>query len=779
MFSPQHPPSQIAGDNATRPKETNYSDPSGAIFSMYITRALKFDHENVETWKGGADGILVFTGLFSSTVATFIAISYPTLQQDPNVTTQSLLTQISQQLSNLNANSTNGSNLGASPSTQNSFSPSASVVFVNSVWFLSLVLSLTCALMATLMQQWARRYLQIIQRNHAPHVRAHIREYFSRGAGKFRIFGVVELLPSLLLVSVLLFFAGLVVFAFLANHTVAYITLVIVGFSFLSYIALTLMPLIFQDCPYYTPLTSVLWFSSQIIGLSFSSALHRCAKHLHQRWGTVSAKTVKLFHRQHKNKAKSWSEDVITKLENSAKSVSMDIYRKALVWTLRQLDQDHELEEFVAGIPGLYDSDAFATRDDSDVQRNIRPVLAVLPGPTSSHASLPWSIIRIAQRAITSNLSKPIQQRRTQTCLRALYFIPGAIRDVLASYAAGKHYCLEILPLLNSPESLEIIDELWDTPNDDVALSVRCAAAVVTAFMITPPRRTLDTFVTPIFGFIGNDIIGKQFLARRFSVCSNANGGIVPEYYPSDNARLQNIVRFLTDIKDTLQYMNTQWWTSESADSICQERLALFETRHTEEYRNGHGTFDQQGNRASPTFVPAAQQDLITLTLEILARDPVANAARSHREAFRNVCMGLGEVTAQAQEQMDVLSESRKVLGTIALRQVRAADSIGVVRRALEPVLLGLSLRQNSTPRAGETPLPQMPIPQIVSFVPEEMASANDTAHIGHAHRQQLPPVQAPLLISQYSMSSSVGLATAVAELANSPFWGAQVPDAE
>ena len=62
MFASQQfePPSQNAGDDTTAPKETTYSDPSGAIFSMYITRALKFDDENVENWKGGADGILVF-----------------------------------------------------------------------------------------------------------------------------------------------------------------------------------------------------------------------------------------------------------------------------------------------------------------------------------------------------------------------------------------------------------------------------------------------------------------------------------------------------------------------------------------------------------------------------------------------------------------------------------------------------------------------------------------------------------------------------------------------
>ncbi|KAH9007419.1 hypothetical protein EDB83DRAFT_2236510, partial [Lactarius deliciosus] len=137
------------------------------------------------------------------------------------------------------------------PSTQSSSPPSTPVVFVNSVWLLSLALSLTCALSATLLQRWTRRYRQKIQRSHAcRHVHAHI---FSRGPRKFCITGLVEMLPFLHLISMLLFFAGLIVFTFLVNHIVAYITLTIVGIYFLSYIAFTPMPFIFHDCPYYTP----------------------------------------------------------------------------------------------------------------------------------------------------------------------------------------------------------------------------------------------------------------------------------------------------------------------------------------------------------------------------------------------------------------------------------------------------------------------------------------------------------------------------------------------
>ena len=54
----------------------------------------------------------------------------------------------------------------------------------------------------------------------------------------------------------------------------------------------------------------------------------------------------------------------------------MEIYKKAIVWTLYQLDQDHELEEFVDGIPGLYESKAFSsvgTDNSGDVQCYFAP----------------------------------------------------------------------------------------------------------------------------------------------------------------------------------------------------------------------------------------------------------------------------------------------------------------------------------------------------------------------------------------------------------------------
>jgi hypothetical protein len=648
--------------------------------------------------------------------------------------------------------------------------------------------------MATLLQQWARRYLQIVRQSHPPHVRAHIREYFYQGARRFGLFGLAELLPFLLIVSVLLFFSGLVAFAFLANHTVANITLTIVGFCFLSYIALTLMPLVFRDCPYWTPLTTVLWFSGQKIGLAFYWVRDRGATYLHRHWDLLSERRVELYCQMHVYKAKLWSEDMVSQLEESAKRISMGIYTKALTWTLHQLGKDYELEEFVAGIPDLYEYIDFVTTADirhveRDIQPrhiqhkarvryvsqcNIRRVLAVLPGPSNFDAPLSRSILLLAQRAFFDNLSKHNQQKRVQTCLRALHHIPGAIRDLLAPYAAVEDHFLYSLGLLNSQESLEVINELWYTQYLDVALSVRCAAAVVAAVMITPPVSSLKHLITLNLVFIGDDNTGKQFLAQRLRVSPTADGGVAPELLPkSDTARLQNIVRFLVDIKDPLQYTYGEWWSSDDPNSIRRERHALSELRYTEAYRDGYGLFDQKGDRASPAFIPAAQQDLITLTLEILARGSVADAVMSQREAFRDVYMQFEqEVMTLARGQLqaissdsadlddedwvdptpasapDVLLESREVLELedLALAPVQAADFIKMIRRALEPVLLqlGFSVRQNATPHADHTSPPQMPMQQIVTA----------------------PSTVSPILPD--STSSSAGPATAVGGLSDS-----------
>ncbi|KAH9033164.1 hypothetical protein EDB83DRAFT_2418293 [Lactarius deliciosus] len=218
--------------------------------------------------------------------------------------------------------------------------------------------------------------------------------------------------------------------------------------------------------------------------------------------------------------------------------------------------------------------------------------------------------------------------------------------------------------------------------------------------MITPPHRALDHFVTRTIPFIWEDDVGKQFLSKRLGISAGADGGMVDPQ--SDSARLQNLVRFLKDITKTLRYMHARQWSSNDADLIRRVRQELFDVRHTEEYRTGRGTYDQRGDRESPTFVPAVQQDLVTVTLEILAPAFCKAWQKLVETAFTEALKLAGEqALAQARTQARVPPES--VLRTLARIRVQAADSFEMADGALQPVLKSPVLRAEMTRPQDDT----------------------------------------------------------------------------
>ncbi|KAI0266244.1 hypothetical protein BC834DRAFT_824013, partial [Gloeopeniophorella convolvens] len=194
------------------PPEEGFSDSSGKMWMLYISEAEKHDKEISESLKGDMEGILVFTGLFSAALATFLVESYQQLSPDSGDQTVAILAQISQQL--------NGTTF-APPSS--SFKPASSAVRVNAVWFLSLMLSLACALSATLMQQWSRRYQQLTQRRGTPYKRGRVRAYLFGGIQRSKLIFVVDAMTATLHAAVGLFLVGLFDFLLPINKTIAFI----------------------------------------------------------------------------------------------------------------------------------------------------------------------------------------------------------------------------------------------------------------------------------------------------------------------------------------------------------------------------------------------------------------------------------------------------------------------------------------------------------------------------------------------------------------------------
>ena len=145
------------------------------------------------------------------------------------------------------------------PTSPPPFSPPNYAVWVNAFWFLSLVISITCALLATLLQQWARRYLKVTQPRYSPHKRARIRAFFAEGVDKFLLPWAVETLPTMLHLSLFLFFVGLAVFLWNVNLTIFKLVLSWVGICTALYGCITLTPIFRHDTPYHTPLSLPAW----------------------------------------------------------------------------------------------------------------------------------------------------------------------------------------------------------------------------------------------------------------------------------------------------------------------------------------------------------------------------------------------------------------------------------------------------------------------------------------------------------------------------------------
>ncbi|KAH9057197.1 hypothetical protein EDB87DRAFT_1131786 [Lactarius vividus] len=93
------------------------------------------------------------------------------------------------------------------PQPYPAFKPSFSDIRVNACWLVALVCSLSAALLAILIQQWVRSYMQVFQRYDHPLKRARFRQFFFEGANGMR--KLAEAVPRLIHVSLFLFFWGL------------------------------------------------------------------------------------------------------------------------------------------------------------------------------------------------------------------------------------------------------------------------------------------------------------------------------------------------------------------------------------------------------------------------------------------------------------------------------------------------------------------------------------------------------------------------------------------
>jgi len=116
------------------------------VWRVYNDEADRVDSEMVEVWKSTLNTLLIFAGLFSAVIATFVTQTTQSLQPDYAETAAALLTE----LVTIQRLAAVGGNITTAPKSPlnytSTFTPDSQQVWLNGLWLISLGLTLSTAL---------------------------------------------------------------------------------------------------------------------------------------------------------------------------------------------------------------------------------------------------------------------------------------------------------------------------------------------------------------------------------------------------------------------------------------------------------------------------------------------------------------------------------------------------------------------------------------------------------------------------------------------------------
>ncbi|KAH9003562.1 hypothetical protein EDB86DRAFT_3100092 [Lactarius hatsudake] len=289
----------------------DFDDGANALWSLYGKEAKTHDEAQIVSLADDMDGVLLFAGLFSAVLTSFLVQSLQRLQVNPadqsvyyqnqsvyyqqqsayyQQQSVAILAQISQQIASavlqvsvpstatsptvpqpsvlstaqqvfIPSTAQQVSPLSTSPPPYPAFTPSFPDIRVNAFWLVSLVCSLSAALLAILIQQWVRSYMQVFQRYDHPLKRARFRQFFFEGAKGMR--KLAEQVPRLIHVSLFLFFFGLGDSMLNTNTTVGVTTIILICICASCYLYIVSAQLRNLQSPYKTLISYPIFFLMQ------------------------------------------------------------------------------------------------------------------------------------------------------------------------------------------------------------------------------------------------------------------------------------------------------------------------------------------------------------------------------------------------------------------------------------------------------------------------------------------------------------------------------------
>ncbi|PBK78656.1 hypothetical protein ARMSODRAFT_1078171 [Armillaria solidipes] len=223
------------------PEDPIYAEtaPNARVWRTHQVESAIHDANMVEEIRDNVDVLLVFAGLFSAVVTTFVVQTSQSLQADYAQASASLLFE----LLLVQRAIANGSPVDTIPvsslNLQTAFVPTATDV-------------LTTALVAVLVKQWLHHY--VVLPSGTPRDRCFVRQYRYLGFQKWRVEVIVGVLPVLMHLALALFFIGLSLFLHSLRAALSWVVWTGTVLLIVVYMIVTILPMCFPQCPYRTPL---------------------------------------------------------------------------------------------------------------------------------------------------------------------------------------------------------------------------------------------------------------------------------------------------------------------------------------------------------------------------------------------------------------------------------------------------------------------------------------------------------------------------------------------
>ncbi|KAH0578610.1 hypothetical protein H2248_003748 [Termitomyces sp. 'cryptogamus'] len=257
-------------------KEGDELKENARVWNVCLDEAENYDADMIQGLRNIINGLLVFS--------------------DDGQIIASLLSETNQLL-RATGNQTGIRAVPVAPLGPGSVTYTSTDLWVNGLFFTSLALSLSTALLTVLAKQWIQAYTAVVPGG--TKTRAFIRQFRFEGLIAWKLRDIIETLPLILHGSVAIFLVGLALYASKLSSPICGVVAAITGFTFLFYLGTSMLPALFIACPYrITPLFSLaqlVLFSFRLVSCTLLWTWHNCTSGAQKLkgWPTLRKKSLK------------------------------------------------------------------------------------------------------------------------------------------------------------------------------------------------------------------------------------------------------------------------------------------------------------------------------------------------------------------------------------------------------------------------------------------------------------------------------------------------------